>query len=248
MPVVEPFTTLGSGNGFVKCLSEFNSVDVLSNDVETGSPIKLWTTLSGFNNNYTGLPSAESVGESHRLAMLYFWNSYQLNAEAIINDQFNSIDVGTEVTPQNRVCPFDSDTNNSIVTNVGLDIELIAMYKGSKFIGYGIGGGFAYANINDSKESLAWFGSYTVEEDYENPGYELINTSLTTIALGDETLNIVSQTRVFDKSGSGGLVSNASELYAYDESAYTSSSIYSIDVYTYGTSSSFPSTFPITLN
>ncbi len=248
MPVVKPFTTLGSGNGFVKCLSEFKSVDVLSNDVETGSPIKLWTTLSGYNNNYTGLPSAESIDESHRLAMLYFWNSYQLNAEAIINGPFDTIDISNEVTPQHRVCPFDSDINNSLATDLGLDVEPIAMYKGSKFIGYGIGGGFAYVNINDSKESLAWFGSYTVEEDYENPGYELINTALTTIALGDETLNIVSQTRVFDKSGSGWLVSNASELYAYDGSSYTSSSIYSIDVYTYSTPSSFPSTFPITLN
>jgi len=132
MPVVEPFVALGAGNGFVKCLNEFNTVDVLSYDVDTGEPIQLWTTLSGYNSNSTGLPSEESIAESHRLAMLYFWNSYQLNAGAIIDNSISSIDVNTEddilpITPQSRVCPFDPNINNNLVTNVSLDIEPVAM-------------------------------------------------------------------------------------------------------------------------
>ena len=260
MPIAEPFVTLGTGNGFPICL---NQVDVLSNDVVTGLPIQLWTTLSGYNNNSSGLPSSESIAESHRLAMLYFWNSYELNAEANIDGIASSINVNSEtnvvptanapLTPKSRICLFNSTLDNTdepssgLVTVVNIDIQPIAMYKGSDFIGYGIGVGYAHANDNGTTESLAKFASFTVEQDYENVGYELINTALTTISYGGETLHIVGQTKSYDSSGSGGLISNASTLNASDGSNYTSVNISLLTSYTYQEAPSLPATFPILL-
>ena len=67
MPTAESFNALGYGNGFMSCLTK---VDV--------SGKNFWTTLSGVNKD-SPTTSDALIEESRRLAMLFYWNSYQLN-------------------------------------------------------------------------------------------------------------------------------------------------------------------------
>ena len=123
MPTAESFNALGYGNGFMSCLTK---VDVSGKD--------FWTTLSGVNKDSPATSDA-LIEESRRLAMLFYWNSYQLNITTYsyyddgisveIYDPFppptpvaiNTVEykwdrsagenVAGEFTPKSRVCDID---------------------------------------------------------------------------------------------------------------------------------------------
>ena len=67
MRTAESFNALGYGNGFMSCLTKVNV-----------STKNFWTTLSGVNKDSPATSDA-LIEESRRLAMLFYWNSYQLN-------------------------------------------------------------------------------------------------------------------------------------------------------------------------
>ena len=123
MRTAESFNALGYGNGFMSCLTKVN---VSTKD--------FWTTLSGVNKDSPATSDA-LIEESRRLAMLFYWNSYQLNITTYsyyddgisveIYDPFppptpvaiNTVEykwdrsagenVAGEFTPKSRVCDID---------------------------------------------------------------------------------------------------------------------------------------------
>lgn len=172
MPTADSFTALGAGNGFPFCPPK---VDVSSDD--------LWSTIDGYNKSSAGSRTAAGIIESKRLAMLYIWNTYQINGSVTVSSDtlsnVNSEDdtqSGDPLTPKSRVCLNGNDgfgeqveaedADGYPIASLALDVPLsiTAMYDGStsnesNFIGYGI----ADANwdgIAAYSDDLAGFGDY----------------------------------------------------------------------------------------
>lgn len=74
MPEATSFTALGAGNGFNECLLKVNV-----------SGYDYWTTLSGWSKVSAPADEAESIAESRRLAMKFFWNGHALNCDATVS-------------------------------------------------------------------------------------------------------------------------------------------------------------------
>ena len=162
MPTATSFTALGRGNGFNQCLSKRN---VESYDY--------WTTLSGWNKNNTpatAAAKAQSIADSHALAMSMYWNLYQVtgSATAIYNADavsVSAVTVGryynppnssnlTAIEPKDRTCIssglFSQETDKStgiesyIRSNTN-PARFSKLYDGDEtdeanFVGYGLWG------------------------------------------------------------------------------------------------------------
>lgn len=157
MPTATEFTALGAGNGFNEC--------TFKQDV---SNYDYWTTLSGVNKN-NPTPSPELIAESLRLAMKLFWNADSLNctANATDNGSVTTVQVNYATTdfsdpfdpvvtemgvasPVDRVC-IPSTVGDIYTSFSKLDLiddsarakfypnNIVAMYNGSTFVGYGLG-------------------------------------------------------------------------------------------------------------
>jgi hypothetical protein len=172
MPTADSFFALGMGNGFPFCPPK---VDVSSDD--------LWSTIDGYNKSSTGTRTAAGIIESKRLAMLYVWNTYQINGSvAVGSDSLSNVNSeddtssGNPLPPKLRVCLDGSDgfgdqietedADGFPVASLALDVPLsvTAMYNGStsnesNFIGYGIADS-ASDGIYAESEDLAGFGDY----------------------------------------------------------------------------------------
>ena len=101
MPIAEPFTALGHGNGFPFTRTETGGL-VQTNCINVNSTHwDYWTTASGFNKNSSGSPTAESIEESRRLAMAWYWNLYKVNGTATYDDIIFAANI-TEVNSENH--------------------------------------------------------------------------------------------------------------------------------------------------
>lgn len=162
MPTATTFTALGRGNGFNRCLSKRN---VESYDY--------WTTLSGWNKDNTpatAAAKAQSIADSHALAMSMYWNLYQITGSATATYSADTVSVSavtvgryydppnsgnlTAIEPKDRTCissglvSQETDESTGIRsyiqsnTNPGIFSKL---YDGDKtdeanFVGYGLSG------------------------------------------------------------------------------------------------------------
>jgi len=162
MPTATSFTALGRGNGFNRCLSKRN---VESYDY--------WTTLSGWNKNNTpatAAAKAQSIADSHALAMSMYWNLYQVTGSATATYNADAVSVSavtvgiynatpnssnaTAIEPKDRACIsgglFSQDIDQ--VANVESYMQsntnpafFQKLYNGDQtdeanFVGYGLAG------------------------------------------------------------------------------------------------------------
>jgi hypothetical protein len=172
MPTADSFKALGMGNGFPFCPAK---VDVSSND--------LWSTIDGYNKSTVAARTAAGIIESKRLAMLYIWNTYQINGSVTVSSDtlsnVNSEDdtsSGNPLPPRSRVCLDGNDVFGDYVETEDADgypvasldlsapLNVTAMYDGStssesNFIGYGIGNA-TQDGITAGSDDLAGFGDY----------------------------------------------------------------------------------------
>ena len=154
MPTATEFTALGAGNGFPSCQTK-QRVDGFD----------YWTTLSGWskiNEPASEADKQQSIAESLRLAMQWYWNIYKMNltasipdgSGAISMDEINSEDDGKDaaiLTPVSRVCSIGpnmskesatSGTGNYIYAVLGFS-KILRLYEGpdgdeDNFVGYGL--------------------------------------------------------------------------------------------------------------
>ena len=167
MPTATSFTALGAGNGFNSCLSKQNVANY-----------DYWTTLSGWNKNNTPATAeakAQSIADSHALAMSMYWNLYQVTGHAAVyfdvlydplivyavtvGRYYNPPNSGnlTAIEPKDRACisgglfsqetNYDEDMGTSYMQING---SILRLYDGdtteeSNFVGYGVSSNFITA-------------------------------------------------------------------------------------------------------
>ena len=223
MPTAESFTALGVGNGFSFCPTK---VDV--------SSYALWTTISGFNQSTGGTPTAAQIEESRRLAMLWFWNSYEVK----FTIQFSVDPIIIDVAPKDRIC----NPSSAYYAEGGLGFftasaDLIhAMYNGStsdeaNFVGFGLGGA---ADINSAATWIWDDDSYDqyielhcAHNSYSSNFEATAYTTLPVNGTSDSLHCVCYATQIDDKPG---LIDPANR--AITQSGFEMS-IDSLDVYTY---------------
>ena len=131
MPTATSFIALGRGNGFNRCLSKQN---VESYDY--------WTTLSGWNKDNTpatAAAKAQSIADSHALAMSMYWNLYQVTGSATATWNADTVSVSavtvgryynppnssnlTAIEPKDRTCISSGLFSRETDESLGLGIE-----------------------------------------------------------------------------------------------------------------------------
>jgi hypothetical protein len=166
MPTATSFTALGAGNGFNSCLSKQNVANY-----------DYWTTLSGWNKNNTPATAeakAQSITDSHALAMSMYWNLYQVTGYAeVIYFLYDAVEVSavtvgryynppnsgnlTAIEPMDRACIsgglFSQETatdEESGTSYMQINGSILRLYDGdttdeSNFVGYGASSNFITA-------------------------------------------------------------------------------------------------------
>ena len=250
MPVADKFTALGAGNGFPECFHPDLCIDVTVDDPFFDDPWTFWTTFSGYNINSTGDVTQEQIDESHRLAMMFYWNVYKLNYTSIntvagISGNFSVTtddgedNAGEPVKPDDRVCLnrdiFVSDEEENYGS---FHLDMVKLYKGAttdeaNFIGY------SFDRDYGSVQSLVEVGAGTFFSDVrlmglsELSGSQALLTDYTSIPIGDngDELHAVCSVEGYGDSGN----SNPSLMFAESVGGDETYSVQltSFDVYTY---------------
>ena len=219
MPTADTFTALGTGDGFSVCPTVINVNHPMFQD---------WTTASGFNKDSGGSPSAESIEESRRLAMHWFWNLHKIEANLSVNWDGTGASVGDQIvrdrsdvtlTPKDRICEgddlgfWDYDGDYDYAELFG-SAGVCALYSGpaaygtytpnkDDFIGYGIGGAESASYDGDGFfEAHVEFGCVTEKTNTGTP-WKDVDLKYGTIDLGGQSIHVVKYASATDYYGGG---------------------------------------------
>jgi hypothetical protein len=254
MPTATPFTALGGGNGFSRCIDKVNV-----------SSYPLWTTLSGVNQSSPSASDSD-IAESRRLAMKLFWNSYHVGGKA--NNPDFSLDfpmtiggsnqttqavkivggLGSSFDPRDRSCyrfiscfqsKIDPAPFNNDLFSAGFYTQPVALYNGStgdasNLVGYSIKGrtarwsnesGFASVELYDSS-TFTVYGSVHVGY-YSTSSSSFppnVERAYTTMSGGSDTFNFVCI--AFSSSGTVSASNRTSDANGFYEMSLTDLNFY----------------------
>jgi len=200
MPTATEFTALGAGNGFPSCQTK-QRVDGYD----------YWTTLSGWskvNEPASEADKEQSIADSLRLAMKWYWNIYKMNLTTSISGPISLGDINSEddgkagynypqdaaiLTPVSRLCSKEIImSKESEVSEFGNYLygvfkfgSITRMYDGplddeDNFVGYGLSVDAIYVADN-------FFFANVVIDGYRDDQYSNTYTDYCTIPITNST-------------------------------------------------------------
>ena len=226
MPTATTFTALGRGNGFNRCLSKQN---VASYDY--------WTTLSGWNKNNTpatAAAKAQSIVDSHSLAMSMYWNLYRANGTAEVTYflydpvEVSAVTVGryynppnsgnlTAIEPKDRTCisggllsqETADDDNESGTSYMQINGSILRLYDGdttdeSNFVGYGVSSDFITAAAQRPSTYIATVKLSSLFFNNTSASYDFAYVSLNGVSFVCESYGDTPNASALTTSSSGG--------------------------------------------
>jgi hypothetical protein len=160
MQTATEFTALGAGNGFPSCQFKWR-VDGYD----------YWTTLSGWskvNEPASEADKKQSIADSLRLAMKWYWNIYKMNLTASISDGSETISMDEINAEDDGKAGYNSPQDAAILTPVSrICSKAIIMSKESELSEFGnyLHGVFKFGSIarmydgpRDNEDNFVGYG------------------------------------------------------------------------------------------